>query len=185
VPAWARAVVIAVLIGAGVIWVLSSNGRPPPPISPGLVAPGFALPSLSDGGEVSLTSLRGQIVLVNFWASWCTPCEAEMPAMQRLYDALAPKGLVLLAVSVDTSKEDVAAFQKRLDLRFPILLDPTKRVASRYQANRFPETFLIDRRGLLVERYIGARDWDAPAYLDRIRRLLSASDDAPGDPPPS
>jgi len=184
VPSRARALLLAVLIGGGVIWVLSSNSRPPAPISPGRLAPDFSLPTLSGSGDVSLASLRGHVVLINFWATWCKPCENEMPAMQRLYEALAPQGLELLAVSVDSGRKEVVAFKKRLGLGFPILLDPGKRAAARYQSDRFPESFLIDRRGILVERYIGSRAWDAPAYIHRIQRLLSAADHPEEAAPP-
>jgi len=166
---------VALLLGgllavAALALVISGQGHAPP-LRPGGPAPGFVLPDL-DGREVRLGELRGKVVLVNFWATWCKPCEDEMPAMQRLHDALAPAGFELLAVSVDDTEEPVREFQERLGLRFPILMDPAKDVADSYQSFRFPESFLVDRDGTLVARYIGPRDWDAPAYVDRIRRLL-------------
>lgn len=93
--------------------------------------------------------------------------------MQRLHAALADQGFALLAVSVDEPGSAVAAFRDRLGLTFPILLDPERRVAGRYQAERFPESLLVDRSGVIVERYVGAKPWDAPAYVSRIRRLLA------------
>jgi peroxiredoxin len=95
--------------------------------------------------------------------------------MARLHRALQPEGLELLAVSVDEGREEVARFSERLALPFPVLLDAEKRVARAYQTFRFPETFLIDREGVVVERYVGPKDWDAPAYVERVRRLLEAS----------
>ena len=95
-----------------------------------------------------------------------------MPAMENLYRALGSRDFELVAVSVDEDRGTVEEFVGRLGLSFPILLDPEKRVADAYQSHRFPESYLIDRRGVLVTRYIGPRDWDAPAYADRIRRLL-------------
>jgi peroxiredoxin len=146
--------------------------RAAPPIEPGLAAPGFALPRLG-GGELALRELRGKVVLVNFWATWCAPCEKEMPAMQRLYARLAPLGLELVAVSEDDGSEVVERFRERLGLSFPIALDPKHEAAARYQSYRYPESFLIDRNGVLVARYIGERDWDAPEYVGRIERLLT------------
>lgn len=143
----------------------------PPPLERGSPAPDFGLPRLG-GGEVALRSLRGKTLLVNFWATWCGPCEQEMPAMQRLYARLAPRGFELLAISVDAGDAEVEAFRTRLGLHFPILRDPDKRAAAAYQSFRYPESFLIDREGMLVERYIGERDWDAPEYAARIERLL-------------
>ena len=163
--------VLAVGIAAGAIWVITQGERPPPPIAAGIEAPGFSLPKL-DGETVALEDLRGQVVLVNFWATWCKPCEDEMPAMERLYQQLAPEGFEMLAVSVDDGPEPVREFQERLALSFPILLDPEKSVAETYQAFRFPETVLVARDGTLAARYIGPREWDDPAYVERIRRLL-------------
>jgi peroxiredoxin len=164
---------LAAALLAAVGWAVWSTDLVAPPIEAGVAAPTFTLPRL-DGAEVALASLRGKVVLVNFWASWCAPCEQEMPAMQRLYGRLAGKGFELLAVSVDEDRDAVVRFRDRLRLSFPILLDPDKRAARAYQSLRYPESFLVDRDGTLVARYIGERDWDADAYVERIERLLAA-----------
>jgi peroxiredoxin len=96
-----------------------------------------------------------------------------MPAMQRLYTALAGPDFDLIAVSVDASPEDVKQYRDRLKLSFPIALDPDKRVSSSYQSYRFPESYLIDRDGRILSRYIGPRDWDAALYVDRIRHVIA------------
>ena len=158
---------------AGAAWIVVSAERAAPPIERGAPAPEFALARLG-GGESSLRALRGKVVLVNFWATWCAPCEQEMPAMQRLYAQLAPRGFELVAISVDDDSQAVLRFQKRFGLTFPIALDADKEAAGRYQSFRYPESFLVDREGVLVERYIGERDWDAPEYVARIERLLTA-----------
>jgi peroxiredoxin len=147
--------------------------RPSAPVGEGYKAPDFRLPAL-DGAEHSLSALRGRVVLLNFWATWCKPCEDEMPAMQRLYGALAGTGFELLAISVDEGDDDVRAFRDRLALRFPILRDPEKQAASAYQTFRFPESWLIGPDGTIVARYVGPREWDAPVYVERIRKLISA-----------
>ena len=162
---------IALLAAAG--WIVATGERAAPPVEDGAPAPEFRVARLG-GGEISLAELRGNVVLVNFWATWCAPCEQEMPAIQRLYARLAPRGFELVAISVDDSAEPVAEFRDRLGLTFPIGLDPEKEAAQRYQSLRFPESFLIDREGVLVARYIGERDWDAPEYAGRIARLLNA-----------
>jgi peroxiredoxin len=156
----------------GVLWVLLVGDTTRDPIEPGHPAPAFSLPVLGGDASLSLESLRGKIVLLNFWATWCKPCEDEMPAMERLYRALGSQGFELIAISVDEDPRLVEEFTTRMGLTFPILFDPEKRVSDAYQSYRFPESYLIDREGVLVTRYIGPRDWDAPAYLDRIRRLL-------------
>jgi peroxiredoxin len=112
---------------------------------------------------------------VNFWATWCKPCEDEMPAMERLYGALRADGFELLAVSVDVGDDEVSAFRDRLALSFPILRDPDRRAASRWQSLRFPESWLVGPDGRIAARFIGPRDWDAPEYTDRIRALLGGT----------
>jgi peroxiredoxin len=145
---------------------------PPEPIVRGSEAPDFEAPALDGRTPVRLADHRGRIVLLNFWATWCKPCEDEMPAMERLYEQLHPAGFELLAVSVDKEAPEVAAFRDRLDLTFPILLDPAEEVSRRYQTAGYPESLLIDRDGLVIERYVGPRAWDDPAYVERIRSLL-------------
>ena len=166
--AWVLAAVVAAAVGTA-LWTGSSV---PDPVGRGSSAPAFALRELPGPGELSLASLRGQVVLLNFWATWCEPCEREMPAMQRLHEKLGPEGLRLVAVSVDDTSDVIDTFRERFGLSFSILWDPDKRVSDAYQAYKYPETLLIDRDGVVVERYIGPRDWDSPLYEARIRRLL-------------
>jgi len=146
-----------------------------PVVGRGAEAPDFTLPALDASAPVSLSDHRGQVVLVNFWATWCKPCEDEMPAMERLYQALEPAGFELLAVSVGEEDEVVRAFRDRLGVTFPILLDRDKQVSTAWQTFAFPETLLVDRDGVILERYVGPREWDAPAYIERVRRLLEPS----------
>lgn len=163
---------VAAVVAVAVLFALFSAPRVPPPLGRGSDAPDFELPRLAEGAPISLSALRGEVVLLNFWATWCKPCEDEMPAMQRLYGALHDEGFQLLAVSVDDEPGVVAEFRDRLNLTFPILMDSDKRVAQAYQTYRFPESFLVGRDGRVVERYVGPRDWAATAYVERIRRLL-------------
>jgi len=121
---------------------------------------------------MSLEDLRGQVVLVNFWATWCKPCEEEIPSMQRLYQELEGQDFEMLAISVDEDPAPVREFQERLGITFPILLDPSKRTSERYQTMGFPESLLLDRDGVVVERYVGPRDWDHSDYAERIQKLL-------------
>jgi peroxiredoxin len=173
----AGAWLVVLLLLAGTAFALL--GRPiEAPVGRGSPAPAFTLPRLG-GGELSLEALRGQVVLVNFWATWCKPCEDEMPAMQRLYEALAGSGFELLAISVDETPEPVEAFRARLGLGFPVLLDADQRVAHAWQTFRFPETLLVGRDGVILERYVGPKEWDADAYVERIRRLLGPAVTSP------
>jgi len=163
--------IAAVVIGAALFSVLLSPDVPPPVIR-GVPAPAFELADLDTGASISLAGLRDRVVLINFWATWCKPCEDEMPAMDRLYRSLATEGFELLAVSVDEETELVEIFRQRLGVSFPILMDPTQEISRLYQTTGFPESLLIDGDGMIVERYIGPRDWDHTTYAERIRRLM-------------
>jgi peroxiredoxin len=163
---------IALAIGAAAAFAVLWGSGAPAPVGNGSPAPEFTLERLVDGAPVSLSDLRGQVVLVNFWATWCKPCEDEMPAMERLYRALRAEGFELLAISVDRDPDVVSRFRERLGLSFPILLDPERRVARAFLTFRFPESLLIGPDGVVLERYIGAKEWDAEVYVERIRRLL-------------
>jgi peroxiredoxin len=173
-------VLLAVALGAGLLFVLLSRDATPPPIGPGQSAPGFELPVLGADAPVRLSDLRGRVVLVNFWATWCKPCEDEMPSMERLHRQLEGQPFSLVAVSVDDNVEEVQAFRDRLQLTLPILLDPQKRVSAAYQAFRFPETVLIDADGAIAGRFIGPRDWDSPTYVESIRALIEQAQKGSG-----
>ena len=168
--------VIAAAVIAAVGFALWTSSSVPDPVGRGSIAPGFSLPRIPESGELSLAELGGQVVLLNFWATWCEPCEREMPAMQRLHERLAPAGLRLVAVSVDESRDVVEQFRQRFGLSFEILWDPGKRVSDAYQAYKYPETLLIGRDGIVVERYIGPREWDSPLYEARLLQLLEGKD---------
>ncbi len=158
-----------------------------PPVVRGVMAPAFELVQLAaideesgiddptrsePAGLVGLSSFSDRVVLLNFWATWCEPCEREMPAMERLYQALPRDDFELIAIAIDDKEEDVRAFQERYQLSFPILLDLDQAVYAGYQTMGVPESLLIDRDGRIVERYVGPREWDAIEYISRIRELI-------------
>jgi thiol-disulfide isomerase/thioredoxin len=151
---------IATLIMSGVSWILIS--RPPDnhtmSVSPraGFIAPAIVLPQL-DGELVSLDAFKGQMVIVNFWASWCGPCRAEMPTLERLYQIEQTRGLTVLAVN-STFQDDqtnVAQMRRDLGLSFPILLDYEGTVGHRYGVRMLPTTFIIDRQGVIRQVLFG------------------------------
>ena len=166
---------MAALAAAAALAAVLASQRAPAPLGEGVPAPALALPRLGDGQVVKLADLRGHPVLVNFWATWCKPCEDEMPAMERAYQALRAEGFELLAVSVDVGDDEVSAFRDRLGLSFPILRDPDRREATRWQSLRFPESWLVGPDGRIAARFIGPREWDAQEYEARIRALLPAA----------
>ena len=172
----------AVVVVAIVLILRSDVGAPP--VARGVAAPEFELSRLesdgaSAGGTLSLSNFSGRVVLVNFWATWCKPCESEMPAMERLYEALPRDDFELVAVAIDDNKADVEAFQERYGLSFPIVLDLDQAVYAEYQTMGVPESLLLDREGRIVERYVGPREWDAPEYIERIRGLIGGAASVP------
>lgn len=139
-------------------------------------APDFQAIDLETADTVSLSDLEGEVVLLNIWATWCGPCEQEMPSIQRLYDRMASEGLRVLAVSVDQADSDrVRRWVEERDLSFPILHDRSGRIERTYQTTGLPETFLIDHRGEIVYKIIGGEEWDHPSHIERVRRLLEAA----------
>lgn len=136
-------------------------------------APNFKAVDLATRDSVSREDYRGSVTLVNIWATWCLPCRDEMPSMQKLYDSLGSRGFRIAAISIDEgSSEDVVAFAQRFGLTFDILHDRTGQVERQYQTTGVPESFLLDRRGVLVKRVIGAHDWSSPANIGAVERLL-------------
>jgi len=138
----------------------------------GRYAPEFKLTDIN-GKRVALSDLRGKVVLLNFWATWCGPCRAEMPSLGNLYEALKGKGFVVIAVSVDTSEKPVKPFVSEKRISFPVLMDKDKEVAfDQYGVFGLPTSFLIDRRGVIVEKFMGERDWGSSDIKNKVLRLL-------------
>ena len=158
--------------------IMTRVGSEVAPVQVGATAPEFHAIDLATGDSVSLHErYRGKVTLVNIWATWCVPCKVEMPAMERLYDSLAPRGFAIAAVSIDEgSPDDVRAFGQELGLSFDLLQDRSTRIQQTYQTTGVPESFLLDRRGVIVKRIIGAHDWSSPANRALVERLL----DEPG-----
>jgi len=145
------------------------------------VAPDFSVTDL-EGRTVRLSALRGKVVLLNLWTTWCAPCVEEMPSIERLYATLRGDDFALLAVSQDEEgKRAVEPFVARMRLSFPVFVDPDHQVGDRYGVWGYPETFVIDRNGRVVEHVIGPRDWASPPSLGALRVLIAARE--AGAPP--
>jgi cytochrome c biogenesis protein CcmG, thiol:disulfide interchange protein DsbE len=149
---------------------------------PAKPAPDFTLPDL-DGKQVSLQHYRGQVVFLNFWATWCIPCREEMPAMEQLHQAFQPHGLAILAVNLKESPDKVKAFFDQHRLSFTALLDESGSVFRDYQVMGLPTTYLIGREGTLLARGVGGRDWRRTEGKDLIRALLAGVPTAPKSDP--
>ena len=139
----------------------------------GFLAPDFTLPDLA-GKSHTLSKLRGQVVLVNIWATWCGPCKREIPSLERVYQSRKERGLEILAVSVDrTSSSRVASFAANYRMSFPVLLNPRGDVANTYWARSIPTTCLVDKKGVIRWKVIGSREWDDAQALAKIDQLLA------------
>ena len=138
-------------------------------------APAFHATDLRTGRPAALPDYRGKVVLLNVWATWCQPCRVEMPSMERLHNKLAGTDFRIVAVSVDKDDSTVVnAFVRELGLTFDILHDQTGAIQGTYQTTGVPESFVIDRDGVIVKKVIGAVEWDGPVNEALIRRLLDA-----------
>ncbi len=170
-------IAIVVIIGAVVIMLqqkdsLDGPARPTRMLA-GMPAPDFTVPGL-DGRPVSLKDYRGKVVFLNVWATWCPSCREEMPSMEKLYRELKGGAFEILAVSVDsTGAKAVAPFMAARSLSFPAFLDPEgKTIAKPYGVTGIPESFIIDKQGVIAKVVIGPIDWADPAVVRFIRDLM-------------
>jgi len=132
----------------------------------------FSLPLL-EGETKSLSSYKGKVVFLNFWATWCGPCRVEMPSMEALYNKFSDKGLEILAVNSGEDQATVRSFLKNEGFSFPAMLDLDGRVSANYGIQAIPTTFLIDRDGMIILRLVGSIDWDTPKIHAALESLLS------------
>jgi peroxiredoxin len=137
-------------------------------------APELALPEDESKTIQRLADLRGKVVLVNFWATWCPPCRKELPSMERLWRLLKGEGFVVLGVIVDESSDEIYAFTAAMDTppTFPLLLDEGARVAQSWPVKGLPTTFVVDKKGRIAFAAVGGREFDNPVIVDQIRALL-------------
>jgi peroxiredoxin len=177
--------VAAVLVLGLVVALAWANREGLRPVEVGGPAPEINARDL-EGNPVSIADYRGRVVLLNIWATWCTPCKEEMPSMQGLYDRLQGEDFEILAVSIDAPfgqqdavgrvGGDLEAFADSLGLTFSILHDPSGKIQETYQTTGVPESFVIDRGGVIFKKVAGATEWDAPQNVQLIQRLLEGSE---------
>ena len=159
-----------------------TNRTGAPSFAPGDLAPDFSIPYLG-GGTKKLSDYRGKVVLLNFRASWCGPCVAELPALERLQSKLKDRGFIVVSIGIDDDEDSLSTFAERFGLSFPVLVDRLGEVKGRYRLTGVPETFILDRDGRFVMvmdpadnspvvRIIGPREWDTPNSVSRLAGLL-------------
>ena len=169
-------IVLALLVVCGAVYLYTA-GNPSPTyapvkaVAPGSPAPDFQLED-NNGNQISLSALRGKVVLVNFWATWCPPCRAEMPSMEKLNNAMAGEDFVMLAINVEANgRLSVAEFLKETSHTFPILYDEQGVVQQLYGVYKFPESFVITKDGMIDDKVIGAIDWAHPETIAYFKGL--------------
>jgi len=173
---------IFLLLAPALLASILSCSRNREGVAPGDYAPSFRLQKL-EGGEVSLTDFRGKTVLLNFWASWCAPCIAEMPELDALTNRLGAEQFAVITIAEEEGRQELLDFRDKYNLTLPILLDKKGDVRRSYGVTGFPETFLLDANGkvqMLQDpsdgqsrvRLKGPREWLSPSVLSLLRRYL-------------
>ena len=136
-----------------------------------LPAPEFTLTNRA-GGQLSLSGLRGQVVMINFWASWCGPCRQEFPALDEMYRKYKPMGFTMVGINVESEKADAERFLGARPVSFPILFDPDNSVSGSYGVSAMPTTVLVDRQGRLRWQHRAYKPGDEAKYIEQIRAML-------------
>ncbi|MCG8371222.1 MAG: TlpA family protein disulfide reductase [Proteobacteria bacterium] len=160
-----RNIALAVLLGAFAATGFASGGLE------GQAAPDFALRS-STGGNLRLSEYRGDVVMINFWATWCGPCRQEMPLLDELYSRYQRVGFRLLGVNIDDDSRRAMKMVEELGVDFPVLFDARKEVSKLYEVEAMPATVLVDRDGTVRYVHLGYKPGYEDRYLDQIRSLL-------------
>jgi len=140
-------------------------------VGPGSSAPAFQLPAAA-GNAVGMDDLKGQVVLINFWASWCGPCRQEMPILEQMYRKYKTAGFTLLGVNVEPKSGDAVGFLKSTPVSFPILFDTQSKVSTLYEVSGMPSTVIVDRKGKVRYIHHGYKPGDESEYMDQIRTLM-------------
>jgi cytochrome c biogenesis protein CcmG, thiol:disulfide interchange protein DsbE len=170
-------IVFTFFLGSGWIWFSRNPNSANDPVKipapqKGFLAPDFSLPD-TNGEIITLSELRGQIVVLNIWASWCTPCRAEMPAMQRIFNEKKSQGLIVLAVNATNQDDQASAidFANEIGLTFPFVFDKTGEISRKYQVRALPTSFFIDQAGVIQKVVIGGPMSEALLKIE-IEKLL-------------
>ena len=144
------------------------------PVNVGSTAPDFHAKVLGQNRYKSLADYKGQVVILNIWATWCGPCQVEIPTLEKLYQEYGDKGLKLIAVSIDdfVSEDSIRSFARTYGMTFEILHDSTHAIERQYQATGYPETFVIGKEGTIRKKWIGPDDWTSQGNRALVAQLL-------------
>jgi peroxiredoxin len=162
--------ILALLLILGGTAIVALRLRQPRPVDVGERAPDFTLPALTQG-SLSLHDFSRQVVVLNFWATWCPPCVEETPGLEKFAEQMRLQGVAVLGVSVDQDVAALQTFAAQQHLSFPIARDRDQSVATRYGTFQFPETYIIDQDGRVAEKLIGPVDWQDPRIITFVQEL--------------
>ena len=178
---WAIVGAIVAVLGGGLWGIVHVYGDELFPITVGSDAPPFAAKDVHDGKVRTLADYKGKVVLLNIWATWCGPCQVEMPSIEKLYKAYGPMGLKVVAVSVDdfVGTDSVRHFADDFGLTFDVLHDPKYEIEKAYQTTGYPETFIIGPDGVIRRKWIGAADWNSGYNRALVAELLGVGSARP------
>ena len=149
---------------------LAVRPRPRGPVKMGERAPGFTLAQLPSG-NLSLSEFKGQVVVLNFWATWCPPCVEETPSLEQFAAEMKSQGVTVLGVSVDENEQQLKQFIQRYHLSYPVARDPSAALANSYGTYKLPETYIIGRDGRVADKIIGATNWTDPRMITFVKSL--------------
>lgn len=144
-----------------------NRGSRPPHV--GIAAKEFTVQDADH--QVSLNQFRGQVVIVNFWATWCPPCTEELPSLMDMQNQLRSRGVVVLGVSIDVDSDAYHRFLKQRNVNFVTVLDPEQKVAGMYGTSGWPESYIIDRQGVLRRKIVGPINWNSPEVMQFLTKL--------------
>ena len=166
------------LFAALLLAAACDQGPPPDRLVEGGAFPPLLLPRF-DGGQASLGEYRGKLVILNIWATWCPPCRAELPSLDRLAARLDPRRFAVLGLSVDSEKDIALEFLRAQGIRFPNFIDADQRISRDILGIQvYPDTFLIDPQGRLLRRIVGERSWDDERFIELLERLRAGDEAA-------
>ena len=173
---WMVVGIIVAVLGGGALTATHFLKDELTSVTIGSEAPTFTAKTLDATPVVkSIANYKGDVVLLNIWATWCLPCREEMPSIQKLHTALGPKGLKIVAVSIDPAgkEQTVRDFEKEFGITFEVLHDSTGVIRDIYRTTGVPETFVIGRDGIIRKKWIGGEDWNSPINRRLIEQLLA------------
>lgn len=163
----------AIMMSSLVVLFAGCGQSPQQPVAvKGQPAPQFTLVD-TKGKTWNLAELRGKVVFVNFWATWCPPCREEMPSMQAVHASMPDESFVMLSILSNDDPAQATAMAERTGLTFPILIDPESKVGQAYGLTGLPETYIIDKQGVLREKFIGGVQWDSAEALQMLMKYIA------------